>query len=168
MRMTTTTSRALLRNSTLPIGNPCQPTRARRGISRATLLPLAVVLATCSDPFGPEELPCAVPPTLLAQVSANAAVTQDLGAIRSALAHAAGPLATALGSSGLQESLVKTTGLVANTLEDGLPLTGCRIVAIAADHLNALPDDPATRPDREAIRLALAIAAKAIAEARTR
>jgi len=38
----------------------------------------------------------------------------------------------------------------------------CRLVSAAIESLDALPDDPATRPDRVGIRLILSLAAQAL------
>jgi hypothetical protein len=77
-------------------------------------------------------------------------------------------MASALGSPDLTTALSETTELVAQALGDGLPLTGCRILARAIESLDGLPEDPATLPDREGIRLILAIAAHRLAESQPR
>jgi hypothetical protein len=119
----------------------------------------ALALATCSDPLGPEELPCQKPAGLTAGITF---APVDLEEMRAALAHAAGPLAAAMGSEELTASLVKATEFASLTLADELPRTGCRIVRIAAAALAQLPDDPATLPDRDAIRLILALTANTL------
>jgi hypothetical protein len=134
-------------------------------VTLSVLTAATLAAGSCSDPLGPEELPCAVPASLITQVAAQPA---DNAAIRAALLHAAGPMASALGSPELTATLGETTELVAQALDDGLPLTGCRILARASESLDRLSDDPATLPDREGIRLILAIAAHRLSESQTR
>lgn len=124
-----------------------------------------VAAGSCADPLGPSEQPCAVPASLVMQLAAQPA---DDASIRSALLHAAGPMARGVGSPELTSLLGETTTLVPQALSDGLPLTGCSIVARTAESLARLSDDPATLPDREGIRLILAIAAHRLFERQTR
>jgi len=118
----------------------------RRSPSVAGLLLLALVLAACDPktpaPFAPE--PCLIPSALVEVVQPQSFTPT---ALRPALLHAAGPMTSAL----LGQSF---TG---NNFD-----TECRLVVIAWDALSELPDTPETLPDRDGIRLILALAARAL------
>jgi len=122
-------------------------------------MPLVALLATAcrsSSVVAPREEPCAVPTTLPA-VDAPA-VTQS--SIRSALVHAAGPMTAALGANvdvrALQAGI---NDLVSAELVRAD--VACRGIMAATKALDAMPDTPATRPDRDGIRVVLALAVRA-------
>jgi hypothetical protein len=138
----------------------------RRAMARCAGPAGLLLLATCSDPLGPEERACSVPPNLQAIVEALTVQAQQPSpaAIRSALVHAAGPMAAVIGASHLTAPIAGETMAAAESVADGLNRSGCHHVVAAATHLDNLPDDPATRPDRDGIRMILAIAANALAD----
>lgn len=141
--------------------------RARRAIVRSVAPVAAIlVLATCSDPLGPEERACSVPPSLQNIVAAQTvqSTQPSNSAIRSALMHAAGPMAAAIGASQITAPFIVEAMAAAESLDEGLGRSGCHHVVAAVTHLDNMPDDPATLPDREGIRMILAIAASALAD----
>ena len=85
--------------------------------------------------------------------------------MRSALLHAANRMSVALGTDADVRSLQDATnGVVANIVaseNDG----ACRMLSISADLLEGLPDTPATLPDRDGIRLILALTAHSLTAA---
>lgn len=109
------------------------------------------------DPFRP--VGCQPPARLLAGVPA---ATFGMEALRPALEHVAGPMASALGNSEQIRELIKATQAL--SAPDG-PVavdTGCRLLIFASRALAELPDTPETLPDREGIHLVLMMLAAAI------
>lgn len=129
------------------------------------LLWVGLTLATgaCSsnltqfNPLGAER--CDPPPALLAGVDPH---QFTLVALHDAVLHAAGPMASALGSSDEVRRVVKAMEGIAARDESQATDTACRLVIIAGNALDALGDDPATLPDRDGIRLVLVLAAGVI------
>lgn len=102
---------------------------------------------------------CEPPATLLAGVHPQPFA---LGAIHAAFLHAAGPMASALGSSEQVSQLTQATREMA--AQDGPTAldTACRLLIVASNALTAMADNPETLPDRDGIRLVLMLAAAAI------
>jgi hypothetical protein len=73
-------------------------------------------------------------------------------------------MAAALGSDKLTAELVRATAQLGNDLGTRSEDTECRVLKLAAAALERLPDDPATRPDRDVIGLVLTLAAHALAQ----
>ncbi len=85
-----------------------------------------------------------------------------LGALHAAFLHAAGPMASALGSSEQVSQL--TQAMEAMAAQDGSWAldTACRLVIVASNALTAMADNPETLPDRDGVRLVLILAAGVI------
>jgi len=130
-------------------------------------LVLLVAVAGCSEasPFAPEafsRIPCEPPAKLVAMITGPAFAPVGM---RSALVHAANRMTVALGTDPQVRSLKEATqGIAANIIaseNDG----ACRMLSISADLLEGLPDTPATFPDRDGIRMILALTAHSLAAA---
>ena len=135
-----------------------RPWRWQRAAQLATPL-VALSLATCDDPLGPESRPSCELPAPTPAVTAYEGLHIDV--LLAALEHAAGPMAAAIGSAELTESLTGMAGFVRELRAENAPINGCRAVVQALGVLDALSDDPATKPDRDAIQLILALAGSA-------
>ena len=124
------------------------------------------MLATCDNPIGPENRAlCEVPlPAASATAFQLDAPSDELTieALRPALEHAAGAMASVIGSGELAASLAGLAGFAQALNAENLPINGCRTIVAAMNVLETLPDDPATRPDRDAVRLVLALAGAAL------
>ncbi len=133
----------------------------RRSPSVAGLLLLALVLAACDPktpaPFAPE--PCLIPSALVEVVQPQSFTPT---ALRPALLHAAGPMTSALGTGASADTLRRVLGDLGQSFAGNNFDTECRLVVIAWDALSELPDTPETLPDRDGIRLILALAARAL------
>jgi hypothetical protein len=125
-----------------------------------------VILAACDNPVGPENrAACEVPQQAGSAIAFQLDEPFDelsIDALRAALEHAAGPVAVAIGSGELSASLADVAGFVHAWHSENLPINGCRTIIAAVNVLDALPDDPATKPDRDTARLVLALAGTAL------
>jgi len=99
---------------------------------------------------------CETPAMLLAGVNSQPFA---LGALHAAFLHAAGPMASALGSSDQVEQLSLAMQEMAKQDGSHAVDTVCRLLQIASNAMAALPDSPETLPDREGIRIVLILAA---------
>jgi len=132
-------------------------------MKRWFVLLLAVAACKGDSPVAPEAFsrkPCRVPEHLVSMVTGQAFAP---AAMRSALVHAAGPMTAALGTGtnvqALQDAINAVIADIGVANNDG----ACRLLSIAAGALDALPDTPATLPDRDGIRLILALTAQSLA-----
>jgi hypothetical protein len=139
------------------------PARVPRAI-RWLAAPLVVVLAACDSavtaPKAFDEQRCAVPASLASSVYTHAFPST---ALRPALQHASGPMASVLGEGELTNELREAIAILgmetdAPTLHD----THCRLVVIASAALRRMPDTAETLPDRDGIHLVLALLANAL------
>ena len=112
---------------------------------------------TQSDPLGAER--CDPPAALLASAGSQ---PFTLEALHDAAVHAAGPMASALGSSDEVRQLVRAMEGIATRDGSHATDTACRLVIVAGNALDALGNDPATLPDRDGIRLVLILASGVI------
>lgn len=122
-------------------------------------MPLVALLATAcrsSSVVAPVEEPCAVPASL--PVVQASGMTQ--ASMHPALLHAAGPMTSSLGTSVDVKSLQSGIGELVSTAPVRADVA-CHGIMAATKALDALPNDAATRPDRDGIRLVLALAVKA-------
>ena len=139
-----------------------RPPRVLRGVLAAGLV---LVLAACDSavtaPDAFREERCQVPASLVAEVSPHAFQST---ALRPALQHAAGPMASVLGEGELTNELREATSILGKeTAGPRLHDTHCRLVVIASAALRRMPDSPETLPDRDGIHLVLALLASALA-----
>jgi hypothetical protein len=119
---------------------------------------LALLGSACGSAtvVAPPDDPCIVPTTL--RVVDAPGLSQP--SLRSALFHAAGPMTSALGTSvNVRELQRGINDLVSAELVRAD--VACRGIMVATKALDAMPDDPATRPDRDGIRLVLGLAVHA-------
>lgn len=124
---------------------------------------LGLTLAACDDspvgvdPFG--TVACEPPPVSLVPATVEGISRQDL---RIAVEHAATVLTSSF-PGGEQANLRAKMQPVLSELSDN-PQSGlCRALDAASAALGDLPDTPATRPDRAAIRLILDMVALELA-----
>lgn len=89
-------------------------------------------------------------------------------AMRSALLHAAGPMSTPLGATSDVREMQDAIRIVAADVSAANNDGACRLLAIAAAKLDGLPQAAATYPDRDGIRLILALTAQALADVMSR
>ena len=130
------------------------------------MLFLIVAVTACGDrsPVAPEgftRTPCRPPAELVAMVRGQPFAP---AAMRSALTHSAGPMNNALGPSEDVRALRDATLIVVTDISASNYDGACRLLAIAGRLLSGLPDTPATLPDRDGIRLILALTAQSLAE----
>ena len=128
------------------------------------VLLLAVVACNGESPVAPEAFsrkPCRPPENLVSMVTGPAFAPT---AMRSALLHAAGPMTAALGTGADVQALQDAINIVISDIGVSKYDGACRLLSIAAGALDALPDTPATLPDRDGIRLILALTAQSLAE----
>ena len=136
-----------------------------RGRSQAALvLALLSVGATAceSNLTQPDPLtavPCE-PPAMLLSVGNSQPFA--LGELHAAFLHAAGPMASALGSSDQVDQLILAMQQMARLDGSHAVDTVCRLLRLTSNALAALPDSPETLPDREGIRIVLMLAASAL------
>lgn len=136
---------------------------------RALALGLLFGAAACGDsPLGPEgfsRIPCRPPAALVAMVVGEPFAP---AAMHSALVHAVDSMSTALESSpdvtGMQDAIRIVATDVTTSNYDG----ACRLLTIAYGFFVVLPDTPATLPDRDGIRLILALTGQSLAAAMPR
>lgn len=130
--------------------------RDRPDLGRSALI-LLVAVAGCTEQAGAPES-CAPPAALVAAVNAPPSSPASMEA---ALLHAAGPMTDALGTpSEVQElrAVMQDAATRVQVNADG----ACRAISTALDLLDSLPDNPATRPDRDGIRMVLALTARSL------
>ena len=126
--------------------------------------PLLMVLVGCDSavtaPNAFNEERCSVPADLAASVYAHGFPST---ALRPALQHAAGPMVTVLGEGALTNELRESMSILGSeTNAPRLHDTHCRLVVIASAALRRIADTPETLPDRDGIRLVLALLANAL------
>jgi hypothetical protein len=145
----------------------CETRSQRPRTLKASALPLLGLILTACDGslVSPEQQLDPEPCQRLAQVAAGVPAEVPIpAALRSALMHAAGPMAL-----GLPEGAA-TAALVSATTELGMGLDAlsgdseCRALISADAALERIPDDPASLPDRTGIRLVLDVAARALVQ----
>lgn len=132
-------------------------------MKRWFVLLLAVAACKGDSPVAPEAFsrkPCRVPENLVSMVTEQAFTP---AAMRSALLHAAGPMTAALGTGADVQALQDAVNNVVTDIGVADNDGACRMLSIAAGALAALPDTPATLPDRDGIRLILALTAHSLA-----
>lgn len=127
---------------------------------------LLLVFAGCSDlsPTAPEaygRIPCRPPPILTAMVIGEPFAPKAMG---SALLHAAGPMSWAPGTTADVTDMRRAILIVASDIDASNNDGACRLLAIAYAELDALPDSPETLPERDGIRLILALTAQSLAK----
>jgi hypothetical protein len=138
--------------------------RSNARTARWMVAPLMILLAACDSavvaPKAFNEASCQVPTAL-----AQSVYTHSFGSagLRSALLHAAGPMASVLGEGELTHELREAMSILGQQV-DGPTLhdTHCRLVVIASAALRRMPDTPETLPDRDGIHLVLALLANAL------
>jgi hypothetical protein len=145
-----------------------KPAAVRRFVGQGSaLVALGLAMAACDGgPLSPEAMtaePCRVPDAV---ASTLVWLPFAPDALRPALLHAAGPMSWALGSDKLTGELVQATAQLGSDLGTRSADTECRVLKLAAAALARLPDDPATRPDRDVISLVLTLAAHSLAQER--
>lgn len=133
----------------------------------ALLLLFLLGLTACGEqsltgPEGFTRAPCRPPAALVAMVTGQPFAPAEM---RSALLHAADPMNRALGDTRDARALQHAILLVAAHIEAVDYDDACRLLGISGTLLAGLPDAPATLPDRDGIRLILALTAQALAEA---
>jgi hypothetical protein len=139
--------------------------RSFAGIRRLWLLAaLMLVLGACDSavtaPKAFNEERCAVPLALAQSVYTHSFPSTSL---RPALQHAAGPMASVLGEGQLTNELRESIAILGSTADaPTLHDTHCRLVVIASAALRRMPDTPETLPDRDGMRLVLALLANAL------
>jgi len=132
--------------------------------ARYVLGPVVLVLGACDSavtaPKAFNEERCQVPVALAQSVYTHAFPSTSL---RPALQHAAGPMASVLGEGELTNELRESMAIL-GTETDGPTLhdTHCRLVVIASAALRRMPDTPETLPDRDGMKLVLALLANAL------
>lgn len=112
---------------------------------------------TQSDPLQAER--CDPPAAILASAGSPPFTLQ---ALHDAVVHAAGPMASALGSSDEVRQIVRAMEGIAARDGSLATDTACRLLIVAGNALDALDNDPATLPDRDGIRLVLVLASGVI------
>lgn len=127
---------------------------------------LLVAITACGDhslagPSGFTRAPCRPPADLVAMVTGRPFAPT---AMRSALLYAAAPMSSALGTTtdvhGLQDAIrIVVTDIDASDYDGA-----CRLLTIAGGFLSGLPATPSTLPDRDGIRLILALTAQSLAD----
>lgn len=133
-------------------------------MKRWFVLLLAVAACKGDSPVAPEAFsrkPCRPPVNLVSMVTGPAFAPS---AMRSALLHAAVPMTAALGTGADVQALHDAITIVITDIGVSDNDGACRLLSIAAGALAALPDTPATLPDRDGIRLILALTAQSLAE----
>ena len=133
---------------------------------RASALLLLFVVAACGDsPLGPEgfsRIPCRAPAALVAMVVGEPFAPAEMN---SALLHAVDPMSTALESSADVTAMQDAIRIVATDVTTWNYDGACRLLTIAYGFFVGLPDTPATLPDRDGIRLILALTGQSLAAA---
>jgi hypothetical protein len=127
-------------------------------------MPILVLLGACDSavtaPKAFNEERCAVPVALAQSVYDH---TFPSTALRPALQHAAGPMASVLGEGQLTHELREAIAILGKeTNGPELHDTHCRLVVIASAALRRMPNTPETLPDRDGIHLVLALLANAL------
>ena len=130
--------------------------RARRAL--ILLLALSGCVAEVSTPES-----CAAPASLVSAVNTPPSST---AAMEDALRHAAGPMANALGTEEQVERLRSAMLNAAGRVHEDADAS-CRLLTTAMNLLDSLPNNPATLPDRDGIRMVLALTAKSLATSAT-
>jgi hypothetical protein len=126
---------------------------------------LVLVLAGCSDKVilvtGPTTHASCRPPAELTVMVIGAPFA--LIDMRSAVQHATDKMSTALGLGADVLALQGFTTALASDIAVSNNDDACRHLTSAYGALKALPDTPATFPDRDGIRLILALTSQALA-----
>jgi hypothetical protein len=129
------------------------------------LLVIPAVIGSCSDsptaPASSSSNPCT--PAALPAISAADAVAPAV--LNDALQDASTRMSAGLGTGAQVQSVQNAIRTVETSIAAPNNSGVCGKITIAADRVDALPDDPASLPDRDAIRLVLALAAQSISVA---
>jgi hypothetical protein len=138
----------------------------KRPVVVPSVLALVVLLAACSDhsPVAPgaySRIPCRPPVELAAMVVGT---PFEPNAMRTALQHAGNHIGPTLGDGADVRALRDAIGIVDTDIGIANMDGACRLLTIAYGALKELPDTPATYPDRDAIRLILALTAQSLAD----
>jgi hypothetical protein len=124
------------------------------------LVLLALGAGACSDnitePARFDAVQCDPDPALLV-----GAIRQPFAfsALHAAFLHAAGPMASAIGSSEQVDQLKRSMAEMPLPDDKKSMDTACRLLSVANSALKAMPNNPETLPDRDGIRLVLMLAA---------
>jgi hypothetical protein len=127
---------------------------------------VSAIVASCGEsptapPASSLSNPC-TPAALPAISAADAVAPADLNsALQDALTRTSAGLGTGANVQAFQDAIRTVTASIDATNNSGV----CRKITTASVALNALPDDPASLPDRDAIRMVLALAAQSISTA---
>ncbi|HEY6209296.1 MAG TPA: hypothetical protein VIW28_09560 [Gemmatimonadales bacterium] len=133
--------------------------RGSRGTAVAFVL-LALGAGACSEnitePVRFDAVVCVPDPALLVD-----AIRQPFAfsALHAAFLHAAGPMASALGTSEQVDQLSQSMEEMPLPDDKKSMDTACRLLSVANSALKAMPNKPETLPDRDGIRLVLMLAA---------
>ena len=140
----------------------CRTPRPSRSVALLFSFSLVLVLGACDaknprEPFAP--VPCLLPAALVGAVQPQ---PFSPTALRPALLHAADPMTSTLGTGASADTLRRALDDLGQSFTGNNFDTECRLLVIAWDALSELPDTPETLPDRDGIRLILALAARAL------
>lgn len=132
----------------------------------ALMLLLLLALTACGDrspvaPDGFTRTPCRPPAELVAMVTGPPFAP---AAMRSALLTAADPMNNALGTTQDVRALRDAIHIVVADINVSDYDDACRLLTISSTLLAGLPAAPATSPDRDGIRLILALTAQSLAD----
>ncbi len=125
----------------------------RRDLFRYGLLAGFLVAACDSSPTGVAPEPCALP-RLPAGFSAPVLTNEQ---VRSALRDAGTRMVQGMGSGAAVTDLAASLGQLENRVGGANAAESCAALTTALQNLAALPDEPATRPDRSAVELVLQV-----------
>jgi len=130
-----------------------------RGAAVALAL-LALGTGACenniTDPVSFHAVQCAPAPELLVGINRQEFA---FSALQSAFLQAAGPIASAIGSFEQVDQIRLSLDQMPLPDDPKSKDTACRLLSVANSALTALPDNPETLPDRDAIRIVLILAA---------
>jgi len=137
-----------------------RPSRALR--TKVVLFGALLTVTACdSNPMGPVPTAATPEPCLQALFGAAIAHVPLPSDLASAVEHAAGPMAEAVGAPTLSAELADLRrGFLSSKPSSSPVMNDCGAVNRAAAALVQVPDTPKTRPDREGIRLVLMLVAR--------
>lgn len=138
--------------------NPARINRVVLGV----VVPFAFAATACSDnPTSPESLEGPCDPTVVIRHT-PVATPPPLSAVREALIHAAEVMSKGLEDSAQSRTLLRELTALHPPVGPVNAEVTCTLLVRAGEALDAVPDDPATRPDRDGIQLILDLAAGAL------
>ncbi len=127
---------------------------------------IALAVTACSDrsPVAPEHgrLPCRPSPALVAMVTLAPLDAFAPSAMRDALQHGADAMTLEVAEHRHRKDLRDAMLFAVTDINESDFDSACRMVEIADAALNALPDSGRTFPDRDGIRLILALTAHSL------